>query len=179
MANSLKGKKVLVIGGAGFIGSHTVDALINNGAEILVVDNFLSGKEENINPSAKSYNINIADPEIELIMEKEKPNIIYHFAFFVFVPKSGKNPLLDIDCLIGSLRIFQKAKDLNVEKIIYSSSGFIYGNNPNLPVKETEPFDYVSPYTVSKVATENYLIFFYKAHKLPYVILRYSAILML
>lgn len=176
MTNILSGQKVMVTGGAGFIGSHTVDALINNGAEVMVVDNLLTGREENINPEARFYNLNIADPEIEVIMEKEKPAIVYHFAFFVLVPKSVKTPLLDMDCLIGTLRILQKAKDLKIKKIIYSSSGFVYGNNPNLPVSESEPFDYVSAYTVSKSATENYLKFFYKTYSLPYVILRYSAI---
>jgi len=139
----LRGRQVLVTGGAGFIGSHTVDALISSGAKVVVVDNLSSGNEENINPHAKFYNINIANHEIEVIMEKEKPEIIYHFAFFVFVPQSVKNPLLDMDCLVGSLRVFQKAKDLKVKRIVYSSSGFVYGNNRNLPVRETEPFDYV------------------------------------
>jgi len=93
------------------------------------------------------------------------------------VPKSVENPLLDMDCLIGSVRMLKKLKELNcVEKIVFASSGFIYGNNPNLPVKETEPVDPVSPYVVAKHAIENYLKFYKKAFGLPYVILRYSAV---
>lgn len=170
-------KTILVTGGAGFIGSHTVDALLREGANVVVVDNLSSGRKENINPKAKFYDLNIADPEIETILEKERPNIIYHVAYFVFVPKSVEDPLLDIDVLVGSLRILKKIKELDcVEKFIFSSSGFIYGNNPNLPVKETEPVDPVSPYVVSKHAIENYLRFYHNAFGLPYVILRYSAV---
>ncbi|MDP2167672.1 MAG: NAD-dependent epimerase/dehydratase family protein [Thermodesulfovibrionales bacterium] len=173
---SLKGKKVLVTGGAGFIGSHTVDALVREGANVVVVDNLSSGRRENINPEAAFYEVNIADPEIEIIMEKERPGIICHFAYFVFVPKSVQNPLLDMDCLAGTLRILGKAKDLNVKKVLYSSSGFVYGNNPNLPLKEKEPFSYDTPYAISKEATENYLRFFSKTYGLPYVVLRYATV---
>jgi len=173
---NLKNKKILVTGGAGFIGSHTVDALINQGAEVVVVDNLSTGRKENLNPQAKFYEVNIARPKIEEILEKEKPEFIYHFAFFVLVPKSVENPLLDMDCLVGSLRILQKAKNLGVKKIILSSSGFLYGNTKNLPAKETEPVMPISPYIVSKNAIENYLKFYYSAYKLPYVILRYSAV---
>jgi len=173
---NLKNKKILVTGGAGFIGSHTVDALIKEGAKVIVVDNLSTGRKENLNPHSKFYEINIADPKIEKILEKEKPEIIYHFAFFVLVPKSVENPLLDIDCLTGSLRILQKAKDIGVKKIVFSSSGFLYGNTKNLPAKETEPIMPISPYIVSKNAVENYLKFYRSAYHLPYVILRYSAV---
>lgn len=175
MGVNLSGKKVLVTGGAGFIGSHTVDALVENGAQVVVVDNLSSGKKENINPSAKFYNINIAAPEIEGILEAEKPDIIYHFAFFVFVPKSVEDPLKDMDVLIGSLRMLRKIRDVGVEKFIFPSSGFLYGNTPNLPAKEDCPIDPISPYIVSKNAIENYLRFFHKAYNLQYVIVRYSA----
>ena len=173
---NLKNKKILVTGGAGFIGSHTVDALIKQGARVVVVDNLFTGRKENLNLQAKFYQINIADPKIEEILEKEKPEFIYHFAFFVLVPKSVENPLLDMDCLVGSLRILQRAKNLGVKKVVLSSSGFLYGNTKNLPAKETEPVMPISPYIVTKDAVENYLRFYYSAYKLPYVILRYSAV---
>jgi len=174
--NVISGVKILVFGGAGFIGSHTVDALIKEGANVVVVDNLSTGKEENINPRAKFYNQNIADPEIEKIMEQERPEIIYNFAFFVLVPKSVEDPTLDLDCLEGMLRILKMARELKVKKFIYASSGFLYGNTPNLPVSETEPFEYVTPYTVAKVAAENYLNFYKKTFGLRYVVLRYAAI---
>ena len=173
----LQNKKILVTGGAGFIGSHTVDALIEKGAKVIVIDNLSTGKKENLNPKAKFYKINIADPEIEEILEKEKPEIIYHFTFFVLVPKSVEDPLLDMDNIIGSVRMLKKVKELGgIEKIIFSSSGFLYGNTKNLPAKETEPVNPVSPYVVAKLAVENYLKFYKQVFGIPYVILRYSAV---
>lgn len=172
----LQGKKVLVTGGAGFIGSHTVDALVEKGADVVVVDNLSTGRTENVNPAAKFHEINIADPGIEEIMERERPDIIYHFSFFVLVPKSTENPLLDMDNVIGSIRILQKAKSIGVEKIVFASSGFLYGNTPNLPVKETEPINPVSPYVIAKQAIEGYLKFYNSAFAMPYVTPRYAAI---
>ena len=174
---NLKNKKILVTGGAGFIGSHTVDALVEAGAEVVVVDNLSSGKRENINPKAKFYKLNIAEPKFDEILKKEKPEIIYHFSFFVFVPKSVENPLLDMDNIVGSVRMLKKIKEIGgIEKIIFVSSGFLYGNTQNLPVKETEPIQPVSPYAVAKYAIENYLRFYKATFDIPYVILRYSAI---
>jgi len=173
---NIKGKKVLVTGGAGFIGSHTVDALIENGADVVIVDNLSTGKKENLNPKATFYNVNIADPEIENILEKEKPQIIYHFAFYVLVPKSVLNPLLDMDSIAGTIRILNKVKDLNIEKFVFASSGFLYGNTPKLPAKETHPIEPISPYIVSKSTVENYLKFYKNAYNLPYIVLRYPAV---
>jgi UDP-glucose 4-epimerase len=172
----IKNKKILVTGGAGFIGSHVVDALIENGAEVAVIDNLVTGRRENLNPNAKFYEINIADPKIETIFRREKPEIIYHFAFNVLVPKSVKNPLIDMDSIIGSVNILINAQKYGTKKIIFSSSGFLYGNTNNLPAKETEPIDPISPYVVAKNTVENYLRFFNKAYGLPYVIFRQAAI---
>ncbi len=172
----LKNKKILVTGGAGFIGSHTVDALIREGANVVIIDDLSTGRRENLNPAARFYEINIADPEIEEIMEKEKPEIIFHFAFFVLVPKSTLDPLLDMNVFSGSLRMLKKAAALGVKKIFFASSGFLYGNNPHLPVPESEPISPVASYVVSKYAIELYLEFFRRTYQLPYVILRYPAV---
>lgn len=170
-------KKILVTGGAGFVGSHTVDALIEKGADVVVVDNLSTGCRENLNPKAKFYEINIANPKIEEILEAEKPEIIYHFSFFVLVPKSADDPLLDVDNIIGSIRILKKIKQMNgIKKFIFPSSGFTYGNTKNLPAKETEPQIPVSPYAIAKINIENYLKFYGNTFNIPYVILRYSAI---
>ncbi len=176
MVEHVQGKKFLVTGGAGFIGSHTVDALVERGGIVVAVDNLSTGRRENLNPNATFYHINLADESIERILEHERPDVIYHFAFYVLVPKSVENPLLDIDVLIGTLRMLQKAKDIGVKKIIFSSSGFLYGNTPNLPATEEHPVDPVSPYVVAKHAIENYLRFYYKTYSLPFVILRYAAV---
>lgn len=172
----LQGKKFLVTGGSGFIGSYTSDALIKRGAEVVTVDNLTTGKKENLNPKAKFYEMNIADLGLEKVFQEEKPEVIYHFAFNVLVPKSVENPLIEMDSIAGSVNILQNAKKYGVKKIIFSSSGFVYGNTQNLPAKETEPVDPVSPYVVSKHAVENYIKFFNKVHGLPYTIFRYAAV---
>lgn len=173
----VKNKKIFVTGGAGFVGSHTVDVLIDKGANVVVVDNLSTGRRENLNPKAKFYEINIADPKIEEILETEKPEIIYHFSFFVLVPKSVDDPLLDVDNIIGSIRILKKIKQMGgVKKFIYPSSGFTYGNTLNLPAKETEPQVPASPYAITKINIENYLKFYKKSFNIPYITLRYSAI---
>lgn len=173
---NIKNKKILVTGGAGFIGSHTVDALIKEGANVVVIDNLSTGRRENISTKAKFYEINLANSALEDIFKKEKPEIIYHFAFNVLVPKSTENPLLDMDSIIGSVNLFKNAQTYGVKKIVFSSSGFLYGNTKNLPAKETESINPITPYVVAKNAVENYLIFFNKTYELPYVIFRYSAI---
>lgn len=170
----LKNKKFLVTGGAGFIGSHTVDALIGRGAKVVIVDNLITGRKENLNPNAKFYKINIADPKLENIFKKEKPEIIYHFAFNVLAPKSVENPLVDMDSIVGSVNILKNARDFRVKKVIFSSSGFIYGNTKNLPIKESEPIRLISPYAIAKNTVENYFRFFNTDYGLPYVILRYA-----
>ena len=166
----------MVTGGAGFIGSHTVDALVDRGARVTVVDDLSTGSRENVNPRAMFYAMNIADVRVEDLLLRERPDIIYHFAFYVLVPRSVENPLLDLDSLAGSLRILRKARDLGVEKIIFASSGFLYGNTPELPAREDCPVDPVSPYVVVKYAIENYLRFFRSTYGIPYVALRYAAV---
>ena len=163
-------------GGAGFIGSHTTDALLAAGARVVVVDNLLTGRRENLNPHATFYEANIADEAFGEILARETPDVIYHFAFYVLVPKSVENPLLDVDAVIGSLRLLQHARQHGVRKIVLASSGFLYGNTPTLPVPETAPVDPASPYVVAKHAVEGYLRFFSRAYRVPYVILRYAAV---
>ncbi len=172
----LTDKKILVTGGAGFIGSYTVNALIERGARVVVVDNLSTGRRENINPSATFYDMNIADNNIRNVFDNERPEIVYHFAFNVLVPNSVKDPLIDMDSIAGSINILKNSKDLGVKKFIFASSGFVYGNTLNLPTKEDEPIDPVSPYVVAKNTVENYVKFFYKAYKLNYVILRYATV---
>ena len=169
-------KIFLITGGAGFIGSHTVDALIEQGADVAIIDNLVTGKKENLNPKARFYNLNITDPQVEEVFKKERPEFIYHFASNVLVPKSVENPLIEMDSIAGAINIFQNAKKYNVKKVVFSSSAFLYGNTKNLPAKETEPIMPISPYVVSKRTVENYLEFYKRSFNLPYVVLRYSTV---
>lgn len=172
----LKNKKILVTGGAGFIGSNTINALVKKGADVVAVDNLVTGRKENLNPKAKFYEMNIADLKLREVFEKEKPEIVYNFAFNVLVPKAVENPLMEMDSISGGLNVLINCQKYGIKKIIFPSSGFVYGNTDNLPAKETEPIDPVSPYVVSKSTVENYIRFFNKAYGLPYVIFRYAAV---
>jgi len=133
---TLQGTKVLVTGGAGFIGSHTVEALLRAGAEVVVVDNLSTGRRENLSPSVAFYEVNVAEERFSGILHRERPDVIYHFAFYVLVPNSVENPLLDMDALVGSVRLLQEARALRPRKVVFSSSGFLYGNTPALPATE-------------------------------------------
>jgi UDP-glucose 4-epimerase len=173
---TLQGTKVLVTGGAGFIGSHTVDALLRAGAQVVVVDNLSSGRRENLPPSVPCFEVNIAEERFSEIVRRECPDVIYHFAFYVFVPRSVQNPLLDMDALVGSVRLLQEATALRLRKVVFASSGFVYGNTPALPATEASRVDPMSPYVVAKQAVESYLWFFRRTYGLPSVVLRYSAV---
>jgi UDP-glucose 4-epimerase len=174
---SLRGKKFLVTGGAGFIGSHITDAIIARGGKVIIVDNLSTGRRQNINPKATFIKMNIANTtKIDAVFKKYRPDYVYHFAYFVLVPKSVENPLLDMDSVRGSINILQAAKKYKIKKIIFSSSGFIYGNNPNLPLKETEPHQPDAPYAITKFAIEDYLRFYRKNFGIDYVIFRHAAV---
>jgi UDP-glucose 4-epimerase len=174
---NVKGKTFLITGGAGFIGSHTTDALIARGGKVITVDNLSTGRKENLNSKSKFYKLNIADDKkFEAIVKKHKPDYIYHFAHFVLVPKSTQNPRLDMDSIRGSINVLEAAKHHKVKKVIFSSSGFIYGNNPRLPLKESEPFESTSPYAISKYAVEGYLRFYKKNFGVDYAIVRNAAV---
>jgi UDP-glucose 4-epimerase len=174
---SVKGKTFLITGGAGFIGSHVAEAIIAGGGKAVIVDNLSTGRKENINPEALFYEANIADKcTIDKIYHECHPDYVYHFAWYVLVPKSIQDPLLDMDCLRGTINILQAAKQYGTKKIIFSSSGFIYGNNPNLPLKESEPHIPGAPYSITKFAVENYLQFYRNNFGIDYVILRNAAV---
>ncbi|MBI4095147.1 MAG: NAD-dependent epimerase/dehydratase family protein [Candidatus Liptonbacteria bacterium] len=173
---NVKGKRFLVTGGAGFIGSHTVDALLARGAKVAIVDNLSTGRKENVNPKAKFYRMNIASPSLKNVFDKFRPEYVYHFAFHVLVPRSTEDPLLDRDGIVGSVNLFKNCERNGVKKVVFSSSGFLYGNTARLPARETEPLSFISPYIASKHAVENYLKVFNHLHGLPHVIFRYAAI---
>lgn len=173
---NLKGKKFLVTGGAGFIGSHTADALIAAGAKVAIVDNLFTGRRGNIHPKAKFYRANIASPRLAQAFRAFRPEYVYHLAFHVRVPEVTKNPLLHKDSIIGSINLLHTCAQYGVRKVIFSSSGFLYGNTKHLPARETEPVSFVSPYVAAKRTVEHYLETFRALRGLPYVILRYAAV---
>ena len=131
--------KILVTGGAGFIGSNVSDALVKDGHEVTVLDNLSTGKEENINPEAKFYNIDLLDIEsLELAFREFKPDVVNHHAAQIDVRKSVKNPAFDAETnIIGSINLFELSINYGVSRIIFSSTGgALYGEPEKLPASD-------------------------------------------
>ena len=151
--------KVLVTGGAGFIGSHLVDRLIQLGHEVAVIDNLVTGYRHNLNPCAKFYETSLLDPELYEIFQREKPDIVSHHAAQNDVRRSNTNPVFDAQYnIIGSIRLIQCCIEYGVKKVIYASSGgTVYGEPTYLPVDEAHPIAPISPYGISKHTVEHYL----------------------
>jgi UDP-glucose 4-epimerase len=167
--------KILVTGGAGFIGSNIVDKLINLGYETVVVDNLSSGKKENLNPGARFYELDIISPEVKRVFEQEGITHVIHHAAQIDVQQSIDNPLFDINNnILGTVNILENCKDYGVKKIIYASSAAVYGEPDYLPVDEEHPIKAMSSYGVSKHTPEHYLRMYKQLYELDYTILRYA-----
>lgn len=168
--------KILVTGGAGFIASNIVDALINMGHELVIIDNLSTGRMENINPGAKFYKMSIRDEAVAGIFEKEKPDIVNHHAAQIDVRRSGDDPVTDAeDNILGSLNIITNCVKNEVKKLIYASTGgAIYGDPEYIPADENHPINPISQYGVSKHTVEHYIYVYGILHGLEYTILRYA-----
>ncbi|MEM4134250.1 MAG: SDR family oxidoreductase [Candidatus Micrarchaeia archaeon] len=169
--------KILVTGGAGFIGSNLVDTLIRKNHEVIVLDNLSTGKIENINENAVFYNIDLRDSlKLKSLFEKERPEIVYHLAAQINVRKSIKDPFYDESVnVVGSLNLLEYCKDYGVKRIIYSSSGgAVYGEPNKLPAPEEHKIKPLSHYGASKFAVESYLSVYNSIYGLDYITLRYA-----
>lgn len=168
--------KILVTGGAGFIGSHLVDALVEKKHQVVIVDNLSTGKKSNLNPKAKFYKLDIANYKLGEIFKREKPDYVFHLAAQINVRKSIADPIADAKTnVLGSLNLLENCKKYKVKKIIFSSSGgAIYGDTAIIPTPETVIPHPQSPYAIAKFTIEQYLDFYYKVYGLKYTILRYA-----
>lgn len=169
--------KILVTGGAGFIGSHIVDNYLKAGHKVVVADNLSTGKKENINPQAKFYLLDINNKEkVQKIFQQEKPDILNHHAAQKNVRTSVKNPILDAKInILGSINLIESARKNKIKKVIFASSGgAIYGDTENIPTLENEKEQPVSPYGVAKLSFEKYLHYYFIQYKIPYLALRYA-----
>ena len=169
--------KILVTGGAGFIGSNIVDAYIEAGHEVAVVDNLSTGKKENLNPQAKFYNIDVRDKKLAAVIAEFSPEIINHHAAQIDVRKSVSNPIYNADVNeLGTLNLLEAAVKAKVPKIIFSSTGgALYGEVENKAgADEKTPIEPLSPYAITKRSIELYLYAYSVNHGLTYTILRYG-----
>jgi UDP-glucose 4-epimerase len=164
--------KVLVTGGAGFIGSHIADAAIEDGFVVTVVDSLCSGKEENLNQKAFFHKEDICNKKaIEKIFEKEKPDIVCHHAALTSVQESIKRPeLYQKVNAVGTKNIAEAAAKFGAKKIVYASTCAVYGRPQELPITESHPAKPLSPYGKTKLRGEQAI----KQSGVPCTILRYS-----
>lgn len=168
--------KILVTGGAGFIGSHIVDLYVQAGHDVVVVDNLSTGKRENLNQEATFYEIDIGNrQELEKIFAKEKPEIVNHQAAQISASRSLSDPLHDAQTnVLGSLSVLECCRQYRVQKIIYASTAAVYGTPETLLCTEEHRIQPVWPYGVSKYFMEQSLWLYHYHYGIPYVIFRYG-----
>lgn len=168
--------KILITGGAGFIGSHVADACLEAGHEVLVVDDLSTGSLDNLNPRAKFYQISICDPSLSQVFEREQPDIVNHHAAQISVPRSIENPLADVETNVkGTVNLLENCVKYKVKKVVFiSSGGAIYGEAEEYPTSEAYPPKPLSVYAINKLAGENYLYFYNHQYGLNYTVLRYA-----
>jgi UDP-glucose 4-epimerase len=168
--------KVLVTGGAGFIGSHLVDRLVEEGHEVIIVDNLVTGKRRNINRAARFYKQDIQSWRLERVFRNERPNVVMHLAAQMDVRKSVEDPMFDAQVnILGTLNVLQQAVKHGVRKVVFSSSGgAIYGEQEMYPAPESHVTKPLSPYGLSKLCGEQYLSYYQRSSGLQVVSLRYA-----
>lgn len=168
--------KILVTGGAGFIGSTLVDRLISSGHEVVVIDDLSSGRLDYVNPLAKLYEIDITSSEIAKIFQEEAFEFVYHLAAQIDVRRSVADPEFDNRVnVLGGLNILENCRANKVKKIIMASTGgAIYGEAEEIPTTENSPTYPISPYGIHKLTLEKYLNYYYQVYGLNYTILRFA-----
>lgn len=168
--------KILITGGAGFIASHIVDAYLEDGHEVVVLDDLSTGREERINKLASFYKCDIRSADAVKIVKKESPDILSHHAAQVDVRVSLDQPLVDLLVnLMGLVNILEACRSVKLKKVIFASSGgAIYGEQTAYPATEEHPTLPLNPYGLNKLMSERYLDFYYRQYGIPYTALRYS-----
>jgi UDP-glucose 4-epimerase len=168
--------RIVVTGGAGFIASHVVDAYIQLGHEVYIIDDFSTGQRRNVNSKAKVFNLDIAAPQAAKSIAEIKPDVLNHHAAQMDVRRSVADPTFDARInIIGFINLLEASRDAGVKRVIFSSSGgAVYGDREPIPASEEHEALPLSPYGVSKLTGELYLGYYQMAFGLPYVALRYA-----
>ena len=167
--------KILVTGGAGFIGSHVVELFIEKDYEVVILDDLSTGREFNINPRAKFYKMDIRSPEVRNVFEVERPDYVSHHAAQMDVRRSVAQPLFDADVnILGSINLIECAKESGVKQFVYISTGrAVYGEPEQVQCDELHPIDPICQYGASKHTVEHYLFMYHVNYGLNYTVLRY------
>ena len=167
--------KILVTGEAGFIASHVVDAYVDAGHEVVVVDDLSTGRASNLNSAATFYQMDIRSPELEQIFSRERPEVVNHHAAQMDVRRSVREPIFDADVNIGgSINMLECERRFDVKRFIYiSTGGAVYGEPEYLPCDEAHPINPICQYGASKHTVEHYLYMYRENYGLEYTVLRY------
>jgi len=172
----MKTSKILVTGGAGFIGHHLVDRLINDGNDVVVIDNLSTGRKENLNPKVRFYRVDVRGSEIPRILEEEEIRVIFHLAAQAIVDTAYKNPLETIETnVMGTTNILEACRlKESVESLIVASSDKAYGKARDLPCAENTPLKGDHPYEVSKSAADLIAQSYSRTYNLPIIVTRFG-----
>jgi UDP-glucose 4-epimerase len=169
--------KILVTGGAGFIASHIADAYVNQGHDVVILDDLSRGKRENVNPKCRFYQCDIRDREsVNQVFLTEKPQVVNHHAAQMDVRRGVREPLFDAQVnILGGINLLEAAVANGVKRFIYAgTAGAGYGEPKEMPVPEGYPMNPITPYGISKHTVEHYLFTFQYLYGLDYVVVRYG-----
>jgi len=167
--------KAIVTGGAGFIGSHLVEALACQGIQVSVLDNLVSGDQRRIHPNAVLNQMDIRSNEAKELIIREKPDVLFHLAAQTDVQKSILDPKYDADVNVyGTINLLEACREVGDIKLIFASSSAVYGSLQRDRISEEDPVAPISYYGLSKLFAESYIRLFYQLYDIPYTILRFS-----
>jgi UDP-glucose 4-epimerase len=168
--------RILVTGGAGFIGSHVADAFVAAGHQVSIIDDLSSGRRENLNPQACFYQLDVQAADVGDVFHREQPEVLCHHAAQMDVRRSVADPVFDARVnLVGLLNLMEQGRRNGLKRVLFASTGgAIYGEQETFPASEAHKTEPVSPYGVAKLASERYLFFYSVAYGISYVALRYA-----
>lgn len=167
--------KIAVTGGAGFIGSHIAELALLQGHEVTVIDSLCHGHRSNLPSEIPLLTFDVRDPALTEVIRQLSPEVVIHHAAQISVPESIEHPLHDASVnILGTLNLLEACVRTGVRKIIYPASASMFAKIQYLPIDESHPISFLSPYGVSKQVVEHYLQVYHALYGLDYTILRYS-----